>query len=654
VNKTNYWIWHFGDFEIFHAMQVQLRREEQGYHRPPFWKIHTPYVSVKFRKQIDSNGGYMICHINGSGHVAVDDIRHRENTHIELTPGRHIVEVLVSNYGGIPAIFIESDVCPSDESWTCNHFAGEFAPVSYNEYFDSIDKNPEIFPFEYKRMHPIGKEDYEDGILYDFGRELFGFLNISGVDKNQEIKVFYGESREEALDSDYSYISDCISGQKDYRLRQRAFRYVYLKGLSVKAQISADFEYLPLYNKGSFKCSNPLFNKLYDVAKETFHLNCREAYLDGIKRDRWIWSGDAYQSARINRYLFADKEIDQRTLIGLIGRLPIEQHINTIMDYSLLWIITLYEHYITYGDKRFLKRIFPMANELLHFCESRINNDGFVEGVGDDWTFIDWTKMDKCGAVCAEQMLLIQTYTAMAYFSRELGVGNPNELYYKSEELKAKVNKYYWNEEKGAFIDSYKSGKNNVTRHANIFAIMYDIATEEQVERILKNVLLNDGVEKITTPYFEGYELDVLAKLDMCPQVEDMLESYWGGMLELGAQTIWEEFDPKMQGIQHYAMYGGKYEKSLCHAWGATPIYLFGRYYIGVYPTSPGYETFTVKPNIGGLTDFCGTVPINDASVSVEWNKNQLSVIATKAGGTLVWKNKNYRLVPNVPLVVEL
>ena len=164
MNKTNYWIWHFGDFEIFHAMQVQLRREEQGYHRPPFWKIHTPYASVKFCKQINSSGGYMICHINGSGHIAVDGIRNCENTHIELTPGEHIVEVLVSNYGGIPAIFIESDVCPSDESWTCNHFAGEFEPVSYNKYFDSLDKNPEIFPFEYKRMYPLGKENYNDGI----------------------------------------------------------------------------------------------------------------------------------------------------------------------------------------------------------------------------------------------------------------------------------------------------------------------------------------------------------------------------------------------------------------------------------------------------------------------------------------------------------
>jgi alpha-L-rhamnosidase len=139
----------------------------------------------------------------------------------------------------------------------------------------------------------------------------------------------------------------------------------------------------------------------------------------------------------------------------------------------------------------------------------------------------------------------------------------------------------------------------------------------------------------------------------MFSDVEAVLESYWGGMLKLGAQTIWEEYDPKMQGIEHYAMYGGKYEKSLCHAWGATPIYLFGRYYLGVYPTSPGYETFTVEPNLGGFSELRGTVPINDATVTVELNPKQLSVMASKAGGTLIWENKSYSLVPNVAFVIE-
>ncbi len=651
-DTKSYWIWHYGEYEIFHNMSVHLRREERGCHKPAFWKISTPYASVKFRKEVNSNGGYMICHINGYGHITVDGVRYCEKTRIEIPCGRHTVEVAVSNYGGLPAIFVESDVCPSDGSWTGNYFAGEFLPVGYLSHFCRADQDPEVFPFEYKTVLPIGKEEINGGILYDFGTELFGFLNITQADEKDDMDVFYGESREEALDTEYTYITDRISGQKEYRLRQRALRYVYVKNAHASLHISVDHEYLPLEEKGGFTCDNALFNDIYTVAAYTFHLNCREAFFDGIKRDRWVWAGDAYQSARINRYLFADKDIEQRTLLGLIGKDPIEQHLNTILDYSLLWMISLYEHYMTYGDKQFLSRIYPKAQKLLAFCETRLNEDGFIEGHPGDWTFIDWSKIDKCGAVCAEQMLLIRAYAVMALMARELGASEDTELTEKCRALTRRVNEYYWSDEKGAFIDSYQSGRCNVTRHANIFAVMYDIATPEQASSIASNVLKNDAITKITTPYFEGYELDVLAKLGDFEAIEKQLTFYWGGMMHLGAKTIWEQYDPHMHGAEHYSMYGGKYEKSLCHAWGAGPIYLFGRYYLGVYATAPGYEAFTVEPRLGGLKEICGTVPIHEGTVTVILNSETLSVTATKAGGTLVWKGKAYPLKANEALVL--
>jgi len=650
--QKSYWIWNYGDYEIFHILKVHLRREEQGYHRPPFWKLATPSVSVKFQKQFSCDGGYIICHINGDGHMSVDGKRYAQNTRVELMPGAHAVEVHVSNYGGLPAVFVESDVCPSNESWSCNSFAGDFTPVGCNSYFDCVTKNPEIFPFAYERKVPVATRRMEQGILYDFGTELFGFINISGADEKQKISVYYGESEEEATDTDYSYITDSVCGMTEYRLKQRAFRYVYVTPAVDDLLVSADYEYLPMMQIGNFECNEPLFNRIHSVSAYTFHLNCREGFFDGIKRDRWVWSGDAYQSARINRYLFADKEIEQRTLIGLIGKEPIEQHINTIVDYSFLWILSLYEHYMTYADPVFLRRIYPMAVKLLEFCELRLNEDGFVEGFAEDWTFIDWSNTEKVGAVAAEQMLLIKAYAAMAELSAVLGMDSG--CYAKKREaLKSRVNEYYWSEEKGAYIDSYKSGNANVTRHANIFAVMYDIASASQAESILNNVLKNDNVTKITTPYFEGYELDVLGKLGELSKVEEVIRSYWGGMIDLGAETIWEEYNPEQQGIEHYEMYGGKYEKSLCHAWGAGPIYLFGRYYLGVYATSAGYETFHVEPCLGGLEKICGSVPINNGTVTVELSKERLAVTATKLGGTLIWKGGKYKLIPNETLVLN-
>ena len=653
MNKS-YWIWCWGEYEIYHSMLVHFRREEREFYRPAVWKVATPYPSARFKKMVNSDSdGYIICHVNGEGSVVIDGKFYRPEQKIELSKGEHKVEVQVCNHKGLPAIFIESDVCPSNGSWLGDHFAGELAPVGYNKHFDEVAKNPEVFPFEYKTVFPIKAEKKTGGILFDFGKEIFGHLNIEKTNKNASMGVYYGESEEEALDVDFTYITEHISGLKRYKLKPRAFRYVYIKNAPKGIKVSAELEYLPLPFLGAFECNDSLFNDVYALSSYTFHLNCREGFFDGLKRDRWIWGGDAYQSARINRYLFFDKEIEQRTLISLVGKPPIEQHVNTILDYSLLWIIALYEHYFTYADKEFLSRIYPSALKLLNFCETRINSDGFIEGTGDDWTFIDWSDIEKDGAVCAEQMLLIKAYLAMSFLAKEMGEKEENDFERKAEELKKRVNEFYWSAEKGAFIDGYKSGKNKVTRHANIFAVMYGISTQEQTASILKNVFKNENVTKITTPYFEGYELDAMAMLGEFDFIEKKLSSYWGGMLEKGATTIWEEYCPDMQGIEHYAMYGGKYEKSLCHAWGAGPIYLFGRYYLGVSATKAGYETFLVQPQAGNLKRFSGVAPINGGTVSVKMDEESLTVCATKDGGTLVWQGKEYPLIKDIPLKIK-
>ena len=652
MDHKSFWIWYPGDYEIYHILQANLRREERGYGRPAFWKQHTPNVNVKFQKVFESGGGYLRACFRGTGYIALDGVRYREQDRIPVSPGKHTVDALVSNYGGLPALFVESNVCPSDETWLCDCFQGDFLPVGYHSHFNHPEQNPEFFPFAYEKKFPVSTHILGKGILYDFGTELFGYLNLSNAEEIVEMGVFYGESKEEALDTGHSYITDTVSGSCSYRLKQRAFRYVYIISAPESLAVSMDYEYLPLTQKGSFFCDNILFNEIYAVAVHTFHLNCREGFLDGIKRDRWIWAGDAFQSARINGYLFYDREIAERTAIGLAGRVPVAQHLNTILDYSLLWIIGLWEHYMTYGNKSFLIHIYPVAKSMLEFCETRLNPDGFIEGFPCDWTFIDWADMDKTGAICAEQMLLVAAYSAMSKIAKVLNVEDCG-FSDKGTHLQALINRYYWKEELGAFIDSYTSGKNQVTRHANIFAVMFGIATDTQTRSILRNVLQNDTVPQITTPYFKGYELDVLAMLGQFSAVESVLDAYWGGMLRLGAKTIWEAYDPTQTGIAHYAMYDDKYDRSLCHAWGATPIYLFGRYYLGVSPSAPGYKTFRVAPQTGGLSEFRGTVPIGEGSVTVELNNSTLRVTATKPGGTLLWQGQEYPLIKDVTMTLR-
>ena len=223
-----------------------------------------------------------------------------------------------------------------------------------------------------------------------------------------------------------------------------------------------------------------------------------------------------------------------------------------------------------------------------------------------------------------------------------------------AKDLNEKINARFWDEEKCAFIDAYTTGNRNVTRHANIFALLYDLTSDERKEKIITHVIKNKEIPAITTPYFEFFELDAMCQIGEYQYMTDMLHSYWGGMLAHGATTFWEEYFPEKSRIENYAMYGQPYDKSLCHAWGASPIYLLGKYALGVRPTSPAYATYEVRPNLMCFGELEGKVPTPCGTVSVKMTKTDVTVLADVDGGTLVLGDKTYPIEKNQTLTVHI
>ena len=139
--------------------------------------------------------------------------------------------------------------------------------------------------------------------------------------------------------------------------------------------------------------------------------------------------------------------------------------------------------------------------------------------------------------------------------------------------------------------------------------------------------------------------------------VMDMLRSYWGGMINEGATSFWEKYEPDMKGAEHYAMYGHPYGKSLCHAWGGTtPIYLLGKYILGVRPTSENYETFEVRPRVNtpGIGAFSGKVPTPYGDVEVTVDSKTVSVLSEVDGGKLVLDENEYKIEKGKKLSVNI
>ena len=331
--------------------------------------------------------------------------------------------------------------------------------------------------------------------------------------------------------------------------------------------------------------------------------------------------------------------------MALRGKDPVTSHINTILDYTFYWFISIYDYYLYTGDKKFIEQFYPRMQTMMEYCLNRRNKDGLIEGKAGNWTLIDWAAgLSKKGEISFQQMLFarsLETMSLCADIARD--TTNASEYKKLAADLKTKIFSLYWNDQKHALVHSRVDGKqtDNVTRYANMFGIFFNYFTEEQKQEVKQHVLLNDSIQKITTPYMRFYELEALCAMGEQSYVLKEMKSYWGGMLDLGATTFWEEYNPAKKGVEHYAMYGRKFGKSLCHAWGASlSIYLLGKYYLGVSPTSPRYETYTVQPQLGGLQWMQGKVPTPDGDIDLYVSTKQIKIAGAAGTGTLKFKSK--------------
>ncbi|MDD4193298.1 MAG: alpha-L-rhamnosidase C-terminal domain-containing protein, partial [Mangrovibacterium sp.] len=334
--------------------------------------------------------------------------------------------------------------------------------------------------------------------------------------------------------------------------------------------------------------------------------------------------------------------VNKRTFYALFGHEPVERHINTILDYSFYWMIGIYDHFLYTGDSAFVRQIYPRARSLMEFCLGRTNANGFVEGLPGDWVFIDWAPIDKEGEVSFQQLLLARSLEAVA-MSADLA-GDPayaDKCRQLSSETRKKVFDVFWSDSKNAFVHNRKKGvlSDEVTRYANMFAVLFDDVDDEKKEKIKDNVILNDSVLKITTPYMKFYELASLCAIGEQKKAIEFVKEYWGGMLKLGATSVWEAFDPQQSGDEHYAMYGRPFGKSLCHAWGANPVYLFGKYLLGVTPTAPGYQAYVIEPSLAGLEWIEGKVPTPHGNIEIRMDRKEIRIKPVSGKGTLIVKS---------------
>ncbi|MBR1401867.1 MAG: alpha-rhamnosidase [Prevotella sp.] len=677
--KKATWIWYPADFEIWLGNRFNNRRTERGAMFPPFWKQDSHWVTVEFSKKVVLEHPETIeIAAEGSYNFMLDGkLQYGMPKSFCIPTGEHRINIKVWNQSSPPALYIKGETICSDSSWLATyedkiwidengvaHGSGIYVPAAtWN--FNEADTPPSRFQLECEPMQPITATAHGAGMLYDFGKETFGYPVVQGLKGEGTLCLYYGESAEEALDKDYCETLDRLQvceGEVPQPLSSKAFRYVYIEkegGVDYES-LSMLYEYAPhdLSRSGSFRCSDEELNRIWEVSAYTMDLTTREFFMDGIKRDRWTWSGDAIQSYLMNYYLRFDTECVKRTIRQLRGKDPVTAHVNTIMDYTFYWFRSILDYYQYTGDVDFVREVYPRMITLMNYCMERTNIDGFMEGQEDDWIFVDWVDfpMHKRGTLSFEQILFVGALQAMAVCDRLVGGDNDDYYAMVADRTAQKVKETFWSNEHHAYLHALEDGEMNpqITKFPNMFAILYGIASDEERQEIMDHVMLNDDIPAITTPYMRFYELAALCEMGLQSTVLPEMKAYWGGMLREGATTFWEKYIPEESGAQHLSMYGRPYGKSLCHAWGASPIYIIGKYFLGVQPTKPGYEEYIVKPALGGLQWMEGEVPTPFGKIRVKMTSESITVHSDGGRGTLVFNGQKWPIPAGKAVVFNL
>ena len=670
------WIAYPGDYGIWWGNRAQARRLKWCNRMTPTWPLYAPYPCVTFSKtvpmlaqpetvEIVADGSYTVgC---STTRVAEPGARLGKFT---IPAGTNVTfHVRVYNDARPPSIRVKGHLFASDDTWRASWNRAD--DVAVETMTGDGDTPPGLVKFPVKPMEPVKAWRDEKGRLFaDFGRETYGYLKLRDVRGKGALKIVYAESLAEAMaeefdtKDDYKTVLDGwelitvdTAGKNELEIRRdypAGFRYICVRPWEgsdvVVGSIAMDYEWKPVKLRGAFRCDDDELNRIWEVSARTLELTRREVMVEGVKRDHWVWSGDAVQNFLMEYYSAADYAGVKHTLWNLRGKEPVVQHLNGIMDYSWYWFDAVAKYYLYTGDGTFLKQVYPRMRSFLEWGIGRLDANGRPHDRPGDWMFIDWAPgpLHNTGGVTAfEQMLFVRALESTATVAEFVGATDDAEAYRsRAAKLRAEVKPLFWNDEKGCLMHLLKDdGKldEQVTRYPNMFGLFFGYFKPDEAERVAKNVILNDKVMRIVTPYMRFYELEALCSLGRQSEVMKEMKSYWGDMLRLGATSFWELYDPEQKGEEHYAMYGRDFGRSLCHAWGASPLYLLGRYYLGVEPTKPGYAEYMVKPTLGGLKWMEGRVPTPHGDIEVRVDGEMLTVKGVKGcTGKVVFNGRTH------------
>lgn len=480
------------------------------------------------------------------------------------------------------------------------------------------------------------------GLVIDFGKEITGsvelFTPMTPSKEPRTVRVRFGESVAETM----AELNE-RGAQNDHALRDQVvtlpwlgkttigpsgFRFVRIDAVDPKldvqlSQVRALLTLRDIPYVGSFRCSDERLNTIWKTGAYTVHLNMQDYLWDGIKRDRLVWLGDMHPEVSVINAVFGYNDVVPRSLDLIRDVTPVIEWMNGISSYSMWWVIIHEDWYLYQGNLEYLKAQQPYLTALLKRISQSVAADG-TETL-DGMRFLDWPTFENETAV--HEGLQAMTAMSMQSGARLMEVLGDHTTAAICETTVKNLRQHV----------PPASGRKSP---AALLALA-GLRDPLEVARVIKQ----DGPSDLST-FYGFYVLNALAKSGDIDTALDFINQYWGGMIDFGATTFWEDFDlqwtSQASRIDEIVPPGKKdlhgdfgahcylgFRHSFCHGWAGGPTAWLTQNVLGFRPASPGCRKVQITPTLGHLSWAEGILPTPHGPIHVRHDKQSDGTIKT-------------------------
>ncbi|RKK80198.1 hypothetical protein BFJ69_g4388 [Fusarium oxysporum] len=388
---------------------------------------------------------------------------------------------------------------------------------------------------------------------------------------------------------------------------------------------------------------------LHDEAERTYGdfqvgTNKLACIIDGAKRDRASFGGDAFVTGRSIAYSTADFEVwkgtiqlllSHQTKDGYLGNLcPIQAPEHDGADdppyyghysltYALLLVVSIKDYWLHSGDWSLVERSYSQLQRQMEFTEGFLNSDGLVQA--PPYLSMTWFPMGGpvFGVSTGVNLAYLDALNAMASMSPDSKTAS--EYSHQAANLKQALIHMLWNNEQGTMRPALSLDPDGVFQDVNAYAATLGVSTDHP--KVAEGIFSASeslpfafrGLDKwdkfaLTSPYASGFALEALLAKNEGIKARELLSQVWGVMADQDSPNYsgahWEAMKTDGSPFNH--------DVSLAHGWSSWPVFLLPRYLAGVYPLEAGWKRIGVEPVLAGL---------EEVRYSLETPQGHLSVV---------------------------